>query len=78
MLLWLWCRLAAVAPMGPLLGTSMYCGCGPKIQKEKEKKEMQIETTMTYHNLSKWLKLKLLMLKSTILQYKMKINFKKY
>ena len=34
-LLWLWCRLAAVAPIfDPSLGPSICCACGPKKQKE--------------------------------------------
>ena len=37
-LLWLWHRPAAVAPIQPL-GTSVCCGCGPKKQKEKKKKK---------------------------------------
>ena len=36
-LLWLWCRPAAVALIGPpSLGTSMCCGCSPKKQKKKK------------------------------------------
>ena len=30
-LLWLWCRMAATAPIRPLVwGISICCGCGPK------------------------------------------------
>ena len=36
-LLWLWCRPAAVAPICPRLGTSIGHGCGPK--KTKRHKE---------------------------------------
>ena len=35
-LLWLWCRLTAVAVVGPLsLGTSMCRGCSPRGEKKK-------------------------------------------
>ena len=39
-LLWLWCRPAAAAPIQPLpgLGTSLCHGGGPKNQKKKKKK----------------------------------------
>ena len=38
-LLWLWCRLAAVASIRPLAWEPPYaCGCGPKKQKEEEEK----------------------------------------
>ena len=30
MLLWLWCRPVAIAPIHPILGTSICCWCGPK------------------------------------------------
>ena len=37
-LLWLWCRPAAAAPMGPpSLGTSICYGCDPKKRKKKDK-----------------------------------------
>ena len=41
-LLRLWCRLASTAPIRPLpsLGTSMWCGCGPKRQKDTHKKDV--------------------------------------
>ena len=39
LLLWLWCRLAAVAPIGPpSLGTSLCLRCSSKKQKKKKKK----------------------------------------
>ena len=40
-LLWLWCRVAAAAPVGPLpsLGTSICRGCGPK-KRQKDKKKI--------------------------------------
>ena len=39
-LLWLWCRLAATAPIRPpSLGTSIYWGCGPKKTKKDKKKK---------------------------------------
>ena len=34
-LLWLWGRPAAIAPIRPSLGTSMYLGCSPKKPKKK-------------------------------------------
>ena len=40
MLLWLWCRLAAIAPIGPLAWEPPYAiGYGPKKQKKKKKKK---------------------------------------
>ena len=42
-LVWLWCRLAATAPIRPLAGTSICCGYArpqEKKEKEKEKKAM--------------------------------------
>ena len=39
MLLWLWCRLAATAPVGPLAWEPAYAaGAALKIQKKKKKK----------------------------------------
>ena len=39
-LLWLWCRPAAVAPIGPLAWEPLYAmGAALKMQKKKEKKE---------------------------------------
>ena len=35
MLLWLWCRPAAVALICPSVGTSIYYRCSPKKQKKK-------------------------------------------
>ena len=41
-LLWLWCRLAAAAPIQhPSLGTSICCGCSPKKTKKKKKKKKE-------------------------------------
>ena len=37
MLLWLWCRPAAGAPICPSLGVSICCWCGPKREKKREK-----------------------------------------
>ena len=43
-LLWLWYRLAAVAPiLPPSLGTSICHGWGPKKQKKKERKQRKKE-----------------------------------
>ena len=36
LLLWLWRRPAATAPMTPSLGTSICHGCGPQKQKKKK------------------------------------------
>ena len=48
-LLWLWHRLAAVAPIHliPSLGTSMYWGCGPKKTKGKKKKTTMLILVMS-------------------------------
>ena len=35
-LLWLWCRLAATAPIRPLAGTLHMCRCSPKKQEKKK------------------------------------------
>ena len=44
-LLWLWCRPAAAAPIGPLAWKHPYAsGCGPKKQKKKKKKKKKGET----------------------------------
>ena len=44
MLLWLWCSLAAVAPIQPLAWEPPYaicCECSPKIKKKKKIEEPQ-------------------------------------
>ena len=42
-LLWLWCRLAAIAPMGPpTLGISICYGYGPKKTKDEKKEKKTI------------------------------------
>ena len=37
-LLWLWCRLAAVAPIGPLAWKPL-CAVGAALQRQKKKKK---------------------------------------
>ena len=41
-LLWLWGRPAAIAPIRPSLGTSMYHGCSPKKPKKKKAYDMTL------------------------------------
>ena len=47
-LLWLWCRLAATAPIQPpSLGTSTYCGSGPR-KWQKDKKQTNKKTNYVF------------------------------
>ena len=47
-LLWLWHRLAAVAPVRPLAWELPFAFCGPKKQKKKKKKKKIIEIMFIY------------------------------
>ena len=47
-LLWLWCRLAAVAPIGPLLGTSYALGVA--LKKQEGKKDLFYLNTLRVEN----------------------------
>ena len=50
MMLWLWRRPAAVADLTPSLGTSIGCGCDPKMT---HKEKLKITTTITTANMNK-------------------------
>ena len=45
-LLWLWCRLAAVAPI-PSLGNSLFHTCSPENKQNDEQKNKQIATNQS-------------------------------
>ena len=48
-LLWLWCRLAAVAPIRPLAWASTCHRCGPKKSKKKKKKIVSPPSHLSYY-----------------------------
>jgi len=49
-LLWLWCRLAAAAPIGPLSWEPLYAaGAAKKKQKKKKKAVLHVVTAHYFH-----------------------------
>ena len=52
-LLWLWCRLAATAPIQPLAWEPPYAMCAAlKKKKTKKKKKKKVKKENLYHSLS--------------------------